>query len=54
MMFNKAQLCYINSMYYLYVYLRIRNTVKNVWYGIRGVLEKLPVEHRDELLRGVK
>ena len=54
MMFSKAQLCYINPLYYLYIYLRIRDTVKNVWYGIRGVLEKLPVEHRENLLRDVK
>ena len=54
MMFSKAQLHYINSLYYLYVYLRIRDTVKNVWYGIRSVLEKIPAEHREELLRDVK
>lgn len=54
MMFSKAQLYYINPMYYLYIYLRVRDTVQSVWYGIRGVLEKLPVERRDELLRDVK
>lgn len=54
MMFSKAQLYYINPMYYLYIYLRMRDTVQSVWYGIRNILEKLPVEHRDKLLRDVK
>ena len=53
-MFSKAQLHYINSLYYLYVYLRMRDTVTNVWYGMRNLLEKMPVEHRDKLLRDVK
>lgn len=54
MAFTKAQLRYINPLYYLYIYLRMRDTVTNVWYGIRSVLEKIPVEHRDKLLRSVK
>lgn len=54
MMFSKAQVYYINPLYYLYVYLRMRETVTNVWYGIRSVLEKIPVEHRYKLLRDVK
>lgn len=54
MMFSKGQLCYINPLYYLYIYLRIRDTVTNVWYGIKSVLEKIPVEHRYKLLRDVK
>lgn len=54
MLFSKSHISYINSLYYLYVYLRMRDTVSNVWYGIKSVLEKLPVEHRDKLLRDVK
>lgn len=54
MMFSKAQLYYINPMYYLYIYLRMRDTVTNVWYGIKSVLEKIPDEHRYKLLKGVK
>lgn len=54
MMFSKGQLCYINPLYYLYIYLRMRDAVTNVWYGIRSVLEKIPVEHRDKFLRDVK
>lgn len=54
MMFSKAQLYYINPMYYLYIYLRMRDTVTNIWYGIKNVLLKIPVEHRDELLRDVE
>ncbi|WP_432718092.1 hypothetical protein [Staphylococcus equorum] len=54
MMFSKAHISYSNTMYILYIWLRVRDTVTNVWYGIRSVLEKLPVEHRDKLLRDVK
>ncbi|WP_157822546.1 hypothetical protein [Staphylococcus shinii] len=54
MEFKEAQLYYINPLYYLYIYLRIRDTVTSVWYGIRNVLEKIPVEHRDKLLRDVE
>lgn len=54
MTFSKAQLNYINPMYYLYIYLRMRDTVTSVWYGIKNVLEKIPYEHRDKLLRDVK
>ena len=53
MIFSKAQLCYINPLYYTYIYLTVRITVTNVWYRIKNVLERLPVEYRKEMLKGV-
>lgn len=54
MLFSKAHISYPNTLYILYMWLRVRDTVSNVWYGIRSVLEKIPVEHREKLLRDVK
>ncbi|MDW4228993.1 hypothetical protein QI210_10390 [Staphylococcus saprophyticus] len=51
MMFSKAQLYYINPMYYLYIYLRMRDTVQSVWYGIRNILENMPIKYRNQLLK---
>ena len=53
-MFSKAHISYPNTMYILYIWLRVRDTVSNMWCGIKSVLEKLPVEQREKLLRDVK
>lgn len=54
MLFSKAHISYSNTMYILYIWLRVRDTVSNVWCGIKSVLEKIPVEHRYKLLKDVK
>lgn len=51
MLFSKAHISYLNTLYILYMWLRVRDMVSNVWSGIRSVLEKLPVEHRNKLLK---
>lgn len=50
MEFKKVQLYYINPLYSLYIFLRIRVVVSNIWYSIRNVLEKMPIEYRNQLL----
>lgn len=50
MMFSKAQIRYVCGWLYTYVWLR----VSNIWYGIKNILLKIPVEPRDKLLRDVK
>lgn len=50
MEFKKVQLYYINPLYSLYIFLRTRVVVSNIWYGIRNVLEKMPIEYRNQLL----
>ena len=54
MEFKKVQLYYINPLYALYIFLRVRVVISNIWHGIKNVIEKLPDENRDELLKGVK
>ncbi len=54
MLFSKAHISYLNTLYILYMWLRVRDKVSNVWYGIKSVLEKIPVEHREKLLRDVR
>jgi hypothetical protein len=48
--FKKVQLYYINPLYSLYIFLRTRVVVSNIWYGIRNVLEKIPIKYRNKLL----
>ncbi|MDW3910657.1 hypothetical protein QI309_11110 [Staphylococcus saprophyticus] len=54
MEFKKAKIYYINPLFALYVWVRVRVMVSNIWYGIKNILLKIPVEHRDELLKVVK
>lgn len=50
MEFKEAQLYYINPLYALYIWLRVRVMVSNVWYGIKSVLDKIPIKYRKQLL----
>lgn len=50
MEFKKAKLYYINPLYSLYIFLRTRVVVSNIWYDIRNVLEKMPIKYRNQLL----
>ncbi|MFZ8100120.1 hypothetical protein ACO1GT_00475 [Staphylococcus arlettae] len=51
MTFSKAHISYSNTLCVLYMCLRVRHMVSGVWYGIKNVLEKLPVEQQVKLLK---
>ena len=49
MVFKNIKLCYINPLLYRYVWLK----VVVIWHGIRNIIEKLPGEYRNQLLKEV-
>lgn len=51
MEFKKVQLYYKNPLYALYIFLRTRVVVSNIWYGIKNILENMPIKYRNQLLK---